>query len=430
MTQSYGTPVSPRKILAVTITLLLTLAALILPFQIFEYLDARNILVVQYPSGTLVCHATPGIKQQRFGTVTEYKKRDQFWFSAAIDQGKKQDESIPVRFNDGGHAKISGSISWEMPEGCESVIRLHTLYGSHHAIEQQIVRTVLEKAVYMTGPLMSSAESYAVKRNELLSLIDDQLIHGVYRTETKQVHQPDPMTGQIRTVSVVTLVMEGGKHTRADRSPLEEFGIKTSNLSVNQITYDPIVEEQIKQQQQAIMQVQTAVAEAKQAEQRAITVAKEGEANAAKAKWEQEVIKAQQVTQAEQRLKVAELEATAAEQTKRAQILIGEGEAERKRLVMEADGALQLKLDALIQIHSRYADAIKEYKGNWVPNVVMGQSTNAQPGSGAQAMIDFLTVHFAQQLGVNLGVSGIGKTGADNTAPPPVAAGATSGGKK
>ena len=35
----------------------------------------------------------------------------------------------------------------------------------------------------MTGPLMSSKESYAEKRNELLRLMEDQVQRGVYRTD-------------------------------------------------------------------------------------------------------------------------------------------------------------------------------------------------------------------------------------------------------
>ncbi len=410
---------STRKIWALGISVVLLVASLALLGKAFEYLDARQVMVIQYPTGTLVCHINPGIKLQAFGTVTKYKRRDQLWFSAFPQQGKKEDESIAVRFNDGGHAKISGSIAWEMPLEGNNIINLNKLYGSHYAIEHQLIKTLVEKAVYMTGPLMSSKESYAEKRNDLLNLIDDQLIRGVYKTETKQVQEVDTMTGAPKTVSIVKIVMEGAKPARQDKSPLEEFSIKTFNLSINAVSYDKKVEDQIQQQQQAIMQVQTAVAEAKKAQQRAITVSKEGEADAAKAKWDQEVIKAKFVTEAQQQLEVARLNAQAAEQTKRQQILLGEGEAARKRLVMEADGALEPKLKTLLEINKAYAEAMKEYQGNWVPTIVMGGATGAQrSGSGAQEMIDLLTAHTARQLGVDLGVIGMGKTaGSKKSAP-------------
>src|ERR1044071_1608577 len=210
--------------------------------NLVEHLDAKDVMVIQYPSGTMRVCNQPGYYGQWFGTVTKYQKRSQFWFSNSKDQGEAKDQSIPIRFNDGGHAKISGSIAWEMPIADKDVIKVHTLYGSQQAIEQQLVRTVMEKSIYMTGPLMSSKESYAERRNDLISLIDDQIIHGIYKTEIIQEKQKDPITGQDKTVSLVKLIKDNGLYARQDRSPLEDFAIKTFNLSINEVKYDPTVE--------------------------------------------------------------------------------------------------------------------------------------------------------------------------------------------
>jgi hypothetical protein len=404
----HQSPISPRKIFVVGVMAVLLCIGAIAIFQMFEHLDAEDLMVIQSPfSGTLTWHTSPGVKGQWFGKVTKYKKRDQFWFSTKTDQGTKVDESLQVRFNDGAHAVISGSIAWEMPIDPQNLTALHVRYGSHAAIQQQLIRTVIEKAVYMTGPLMSSKESYAEKRNELLRLMEDQVQHGVYRTETVQERQPDPMTGQSRVVNVVKLVLDReGQALRQETSPIQDFGLKTFNLSINEIRYDPEIEKQIQLQQQATMQVQLAVAKAKEAEQETITVAKKGEADAARAKWEQEVIKAKMVTEAQQKLEVAQLDAKAAEQFKLAETLRGEGEAARRRLVMEADGALEKKLQAYMEVSKLYAAAIQNYKGNWVPNVVMGggngNGTHPTAGSGAQELIDLLTVKTAKELGLDM----------------------------
>ncbi len=398
-------PISPRKIFVVGVMAVLLFIGVMASFQMFEHLDAEDLMVIQSPwSGTLTWHTSPGVKGQWFGKVTKYRKRDQFWFSTKTDQGKKIDESLQVRFNDGAHATISGSIAWEMPIDAQNLTALHVRYGSHEAILSQLVRTIIEKAVYMTGPLMSSKESYAEKRNELLGMMEDQVQHGVYRTETVQERQPDPMTGQSRVVNVVKLVLDkDGQVMRQETSPIQDFGMKTFNLSINEIKYDPEIEKQIQLQQQATMQVQLAVAKAKEAEQETITVAKKGEADAARAKWEQEVIKAKMVTEAQQKLEVARLDAQAAEQFKRAETLRGEGEAARRQLVMQADGALEKKLTAYVQVNQNYATAIQNFRGNWVPTVVMGGTNgNHVAGSGAQELIDLLTVKTARELGLDM----------------------------
>ena len=161
------------------------------------------------------------------------------------------------------------------------------------------------------------------------------------------------------------------------------------------------------------MQVQTAIAQAREAEQRRITAQANGEAEVMKARYTKEVEKVQAETQAKQRLEVAKLDALAAEQTKRKEILLGEGESTRKRLVMQADGALQLKIEALVAINRSYAEAIKEYKGNWVPlYVVGGDASGKVAGGGALQLIELLTAKTAKDLAVDLKNAGMGATAA------------------
>ena len=146
-----------RKIVRYGIMAFVLVVGFIMSFSIVENNNADEIMVIQAPfSGTLSWYTDAGMKMQLFGKVTVYNKRSQFWFSDKDDQGAELDQSIKVRFNDGGHGNISGSIAWEMPTDVEHLTMIHTKYGSQKAVEQQLVRTVVEKSVYMTGPLMSS----------------------------------------------------------------------------------------------------------------------------------------------------------------------------------------------------------------------------------------------------------------------------------
>ncbi|MCL5407188.1 MAG: SPFH domain-containing protein [Patescibacteria group bacterium] len=379
-------------------------------FQLVENLDANHIMVIQSPMGKLTWYDTPGPKWQGFGKVTKYEKRKQFWFSSKADQGDITNQSIKIRFNDGGHAFVSGSLAWEMPRGNEMRTALHTKYGSEDAIEQQLIRTVVEKSIYMTGPLMSSKESYAERRSILLQYIEDQIQNGVYETTTRQEKQADPMTGKMKTVNIVEIVKEpNGQFVRTDDSPIRKFEIPTFNLTINEIKYDKIVDDQIATQQRAIMDVQTAMAEARKAEQAAITAEKNGQAEAAKAKWEQEAIKAKAVTKAEQELEVAQLGAKAAAQTKIALTLEGQGEGAKRRAIMTADGGLDKKLNALIEVNKIWADAVKGYQGSWVPTIVMGGSSG-KVGGAATDFMQFMTAKSALDLGVSLQAEGRNRT--------------------
>ncbi len=349
--------------------------------KLWENVDADRIVCIQSPlAGKLNWYTTAGVKWQGFGKVTEYYKLDTYEFK------------VPVRFNDGGHGTMIGSLNYEMPLEPQQLTQIHIKYGNQEAVQKQLVETITNKCVYMTGPLMSSKESYAEKRTNLILYIEDQIQGGVYKTTQRETKTKDPITGAEKTVTVVEIVKdEVGNPGRQEEAVLKSYGIKTSNFAVTSLPYDEVVEQQIKQQQELTMKVQTAVASAKEAEQRAITVAKEGEANAAAAKWAQEVEKAKAVTLAQQQC----------EQNKRAEILLGEGEATRKRLVMQADGALEKKLAAYVETQKVWAEAMAKMTQPIVPGVMLGAS-EGKSGNGVTQMMEIMAAKAARDLQIDI----------------------------
>ena len=246
------------------------------------------------------------------------------------------------------------------------------------------------------------------------------------------------MTGVQKTVKTVQIILApDGNFERQGVSQLEQFGIKLLPPTIDNIKYDDDVEAQIRKQRDATMQVQTAQANAREAEQAAITAEKNGQARAAEAKWRQEVVKAEAVvnaqrekevaemnaardknvaeTGAQRELNVATLKAQAAEQIKQEQTLLGEGEAARKKAVMGADGALEQKLKAYVQVALGFADSLSKHQGPLVPSVVMGGgSGNGQTsaGSNIQALMDIFTVAAAKNLGLDMGIAAGNTAGA------------------
>lgn len=394
--------VSARRVGWAIFGALAVLVSFFVSFQVVERVDADQILVVQdVVDGDLHWYTSPGVKPQWFGKTTVYPKRYIYEFSKPDSEGET-DTSLKLRFNDGGHADMTGSIQIEMPVDPENLSKLHTRFGSIEAIKRQLIEPVVTKSVYTAGPHMSSKESYAERRNQLISLIEDQIENGVFLTTTRDVKVKDPITGAEKTASVVEIARDPSslKQLRVEEAQLTGFGIKPFNLSVSSLDYDNTVEAQIQQQQKLAMDVQTAIAEAKKSEQAAITAEQRGRAEATKAKWEQEVENAKLIAQAEQKLKVQTLAAQTAEQYKKEQTLMGEGEANRRRAVMSADGALEKKLDAYVKVNELWAGAIRDYKGNWVPGVVMGEGT--KPGGGSTDLIEMLKAKTAKDLALDI----------------------------
>jgi hypothetical protein len=379
--------------------------------QMYENLDAHEIMVIQSPiDGTLTVHTDPGVKWQGFGKVTKYPRRAQYSFQQTADP-RGVETAKKLQFNDGGHANLSGAISWEMPLKPEDVVNIHKKFGSAEGVEQQAVSKMIDAAIYLAGPLMSSTESSGERRAELVHYINDQAEHGVYVTRVVEKNLKDPVTGAVKTVTATEIVRdEKGLPKRQQGSILTEFNIKLLPLSISRLAYDKIVEDQIAQRQKATTEVQISQANALKAAQDAITIAKQGEATAAKTKWEQEAVKAKEVTLAQQKLEVATLGAREAEQYKREQILRGEGDAQRRAAVMSADGALDKKLEAYVEVQKAWAEAFQKKEGALVPQVIMGgnNGTNgpASAVSSAQNMMDLIAIKSARELAADMAVAG------------------------
>ena len=344
--------------------------------------DVRNeeVVVNQYPfTGKMAYWTTPGFKGQWFGKTTTYYKTQQLWFGSSNDEGKQEGSPIPVIFNDASDGMIYGSLRVKLPTDVEHLSRIQTDYNGMDRLMNDLVKQTVVKVIYASGPLMSAFESYAEKKNDLIAYITDQLNNGVYKTAVKVEETVDPITGEKKTTKVATLIADEnspGGYKRSEKSPFAYYGIEIGQVAVSKIGYSDKVLQQIAQQQESNMQIQTAKAQSAAAQQNAIKAEEEGKAAAAKAKWEQEKTKAVEVTKAEQEREVSRLAAEKAEFDKKKIIAEGQAEAEAARLKVAAGLSPAERAEWDYKTKVGVAEALSKTK--W-PTVVMsgnsGQNT-------------------------------------------------------
>lgn len=379
--------------------------------RVYYDLGQNEILFVkEIGTGKVHIHKAAGWKWLYFGESTVLRKSFTHYFSVKPTQGSKLDQSLKARFGDNGHGNISGSIRINTPLDDKFLIELYSQFKTQENIEREIIETTLEKAVYFAGPLMTSIESASTKRNMLLTYVEDQAQYGIYKTVSEEVKVKDPVTGIEKTATQVRLITDEkqpGGIARHEESLLAKFGFKSSNMTINDIEYDEATKAMIKAQQDSMMAAQVAVANAKKAEQDAITAEKSGQAAAATAKWKQEVLKATEVTKAEQGREVARIDKEAAEFTKQRLILEGQGEAEKRRLIMAADGALDKKLKVAEAILGRFAQEFGKQK--WVPEVQFGATSGGGGGANVTQFMDMMMLGTFKTLGLDMTIPS-GKT--------------------
>jgi hypothetical protein len=382
-----------KKIVMISVAAIVLIVALCCIGSLAEDVDNKNIVVNQVPiTGEMEVWSQPGLYAQWFGHTTTYYKTEQLWFGA---QG--QGDPIPVIFNDASDGLIYGSLRVKLPTDREHMLRIQTDYNGMDRLMNDLVRPTVTKVVYASGPLMSAFESYAEKKNDLIEYITDQLNNGVYKTTTKKVETIDPLTGEKKTVNVASLIEDEdspGGYKRSEKSPFAYYGITIGSddggqVSVSKIAYSDKVNAQIAQQQEANMLIQTSKAKAAAAQQEAIRAEEEGKASAAKAKWEQEKIKATEVTKAEQNREVSRLAAEKAEFDKKRIIAEGEAEAAANRAKVAAGLTPQERAEWEYKTKVGVAEAVAKVS---LPKIVMG---GAQGGN--QAM-DIMSLKFATDL--------------------------------
>jgi len=411
--------ISPVTILKLAGGFIAFIALIVVASNMMTTVNADEVVVKQdWIGGGLHTWSDPGVHWQNFGTLTRYKRSAQLWFSAKKNEGKdadakQADESIKVRFNDGGHGNISGSLRYSLPTSETQMLELHRAYHSQDEIDHALVRQVVNKGVYMSGPLMSSRESYAEKRADLINFITDQIEYGVYKTDHETVKVTDPLTGQEKDVDLVRPKFKAGAPNgieRQEESPIRKYGIVASNITINGIDYDETVEKQIQQQQNSYSLVQQAIVNAKKAEQDALTTELQGKADAAKAKWAQEVEKATAVTSAEKDKAVAvtqaqkdkEVAALSLETAKLAAqetMTTARADADAKRLQVAANNNLQERLNTYLEVNKVWAQAFGNQRQ--VPEVQMSSAGGGANNSPIDTAMQALSVRAMRDLQVS-----------------------------
>ena len=401
--------------------------------------DAGHRTVIQYPNGTLSYQFEPGVYMQWFGNVEVYNDVITFDFDkSSNEEGATLDQpGIAVRYQDGGTGTVYGIARFRLPTNEVDMAKLHKEFRSNDGVAHKIIKNTTEEIMNHTAGLVSSEESYT-DRGTYTQRAKTQLRMGKYDTEQSTILTveagmefclEDNLTPKLqdechdvkrtkKIIPIISTIKGVEQHTDND---LKQYGITLSGFNMVDWGYEEKTLTQISDKREATMAIITSKANAERAKQDAITAEQQGLANVQTAKYEEEVIKQKAVTVAERKKEVAEilaqqkvevarqaqLEAVqkklAAKEIKQEQILLGEGESERKRLVMEADGALEIKVEAWKEVNFAYA---KEFgKQKWVPEVQMGSNGGAS-GSAAQDLIELMTVNNAKQLSLDMSMKG------------------------
>lgn len=413
-------------------------------FMVFATVGNNNNgyrTVVQYPTGYTYVKSTPGYYFDWFGTSTTYPDVLTYAFdlettsdsdSIFSSSNFETEPGVTVRYQDGGTGTIFGVARFSLPTNENDMLTLHRAFRTEAGVREKLLKPVVRESLNLTAGLMTSEEAYAEKRNEFLEWSEDQVSNGKYLTNLEQrtqIVEPEERDGSGAILKrAVTRIQDIPVIRRIDGvpmrglSPFVEYGITVSGFQLTDWGFEPRTLEQIQQKRAAEMAIITSQADAAKANQQRIQAIAEGQRNVAEAQYRQEVIKAEAVVVAEREAEVAKINAArqvevnrqnylaqeqdvlAAEQEALAIDLRTTAQAEARERMLEADGALEQKLNAYVRVMETFA---KEFaKQKWTPEIVMAAGGNSGVAANpAMDMINLVTTQTARNLALDLSVN-------------------------
>lgn len=423
-----------------TISAVLIVGTLSILFQPATfYAEPGFSYFVQTPWGEQITFINqPGYHMKWFGSVSEWKQVLSV-VNSNSDAGAvtSQNPPIGVRFNDAVHAQLSQSSRFRLPQAPDDFKKLVLEFRS----QDNLVNATLTKVVAEVGrntTRMFAAQQYVIGQGgEFESAYFDQMTSGIYVLETETVAKQESnelipeerhITGNEDRVKLIVR-----KKLDSDGNPIRKVNVLANyGIEVTQATVSDVDPEERFKVALGKQRDQSAAASVKRQEARtlgleALRIAAEGEAEKTRIKVDQEkkqieivtaaqtkALQAQQdqkeqetraatlVKVAEQerlkelkRLETEKIRADQAVEQARAIKVLAEAEAAKRKLIMEADNALAIRLENELKIHQAYAQALQNKK--LVPDVVITESGEGG-GNDATALISLIKAKLAKEL--------------------------------
>ena len=286
-------------------------------------------------SGKMSVRMDAGVYLQLFGKIDTYKRVATVGFGSERSGGSADISAIPVIFNDGSKAFVSGMVRVRLPDTAEGFLALKKEFagGYEHFVRSGVI-PVVKNAVKLSANLRSAQDAYTTLAL-FQQAIDDQVKNGAYVTRSDVV-EITRSTGDVERVKVTVIVRDKNGNPKRLENRITELGCEILECVVGVPEFDNKVEEMIAKRKDEAMKTELAKQEAIRAKQDAITSEEQGKANVAKAKYEKEVDKIKAVTDAQKMYEVAQLDRKTAEEQAKAKLVKKEAEAKANRLLVAA----------------------------------------------------------------------------------------------
>ncbi len=352
----------------------------------FSWNDAGNRTVVERSNGEIFCQFTPGVFYAGFfSKEKEWPNQISVLYNDSTANYEMEDNGIEigqieVRFNDATTAKVKGIVQYILPSDEKDMVNIHVTHRTPQSLVSKRLAPYTKECLQSSAQLMSSEKHYGGGRAQMAQDFSEQLKAGVYLLSVQEKFVYDSLEKDTKRVYETEIQIDSkSKEIKRKNSSIKEYGVTVADASITDVDYETKVDQKLVK----IIDATTKSAISKQdlmtAQQQALTAKAQGEQKLVEIEYQQKQEQTKQVVEAETKVKVAEqdlqqqrvqVEAAKLEAIKIKQL--ADAEAYAKQKVMLADGALDKKIAAYVQVQKDWAEAFSKYQGSITPQFQMG----------------------------------------------------------
>jgi hypothetical protein len=233
------------------------------------------------------------------------------------------------------------------------------------------------------------------------------LKEGVYLLKTEENVVFDSLAAEKKRVyeTEIQIDKKSGLPKRKTSS-IKEYGIAVADAAITDVDYEEKVDQKLTKIIDAVTKSSISKQELMTAQQQTLTAKAKGEQALVEIEYQQKQEQTKQVVEAETKVKVAEQDKLQQKIAYEGAILeakkikeLADANAYSRQRIMQADGALEMKLKAQIEVQKAWADAFSKYTGAVVPQF---QSGAQGTGNGALNFMEIMTAKTAKDFAIEL----------------------------
>jgi hypothetical protein len=409
--QSFANRFNRKKIFAGVMFIIAFIFFLIV--NPFSWNDAGNRTVVERTNGEQIVQFAPGIFYAGFfAKEKEWPNQISVTYQQEAAELDLEDNGIEVgqimiRFSDATTAQVKGITQFILPSDEKEMILIHNTHRTPQSLVIKRLAPYTKECLQSSAQLMSSEKHYGGGRAQMAQDFMDQLKEGVYLLKTEENIVFDSLEKEKKRI-YQTEIQYDKKSSAPKRklSSIKEYGITVADAAITDVDY----EDQVDQKLTKIIDAATKSAISKQelmtAQQQTLTAKAKGEQALVEIEYQQKQEQTRQVVEAETKVKVAEQDRLQQRIAYEGSILeakkikeLADAQAYARMKIMKADGALEMKLNAQIEVQKVWADAFSKYTGAIVPQIQTGGSSGS---NGALNFMDIMTAKTARDFALDM----------------------------